>query len=276
MSSVSTQRYAALGTLCRRPTALLLPLAPLVLLVLAGLQVASTARARKARRSLAVSADVETSVSGQTVLGQTVLEQIVLEQIVLEQIVAEPSTRVGRSFSAIRPTPRRAVGTAAALFGGILVAASMAGGTFAFLNSQAAIPATSVKAGTLGVTVQYGSGAAGSTVALPTTVWTNMLPGDFAGQQFTIASTGSANSNVTARLSVATAWDIRVAAGSCPATQLTNTPLTTTAGAYGTLVAGTSSLVCVQATLPAGASASAEATAIPFSIFIDAAQVPSP
>ncbi len=261
MSSVSTQRYAALGTLCRRPTALLLPLAPLVLLVLAGLQVASTARATKARRSLAASADVETSVSGQTVF---------------EQIVAEPSTRVGRSFSAIRPTPRRAVGTAAALLGGILVAASTAGGTFAFLNSQAAIPATSVKAGTLGVTVQYGSGAAGSTVALPTTAWTNMLPGDFAGQQFTIASTGSANSNVTARLSVATAWDIRVAAGSCPATQLTNTPLTTTAAAYGTLVAGTSSLVCVQATLPAGASASAEATAIPFSIFIDAAQVPSP
>ena len=152
----------------------------------------------------------------------------------------------------------------------------MAGGTFAFLNSQAAIPATSVKAGTLGVTVQYGSVAAGSTAALPTTVWTNMLPGDFAGQQFTIASTGSANSNITARLSVGTAWDIRVAAGSCPTTQLTNTPLTTSAGAYGTLVAGTSSLVCVQATLPAGASASVEATAIPFSIFIDAAQVPSP
>lgn len=266
MSSASTQRYPALGTLCRRPTALLVPLAPLVLLVLAGLQVASTARATKARRSLARYANAETFA----------LEHTVLEQTVLEHIVAEPSTRVGRSFSAIRPTPRRAVGTAAALFGGILVAASMAGGTFAFLNSQAAIPATSVKAGTLGVTVQYGSVAAGSTAALPTTVWTNMLPGDFAGQQFTIASTGSANSNITARLSVGTAWDIRVAAGSCPTTQLTNTPLTTSAGAYGTLVAGTSSLVCVQATLPAGASASVEATAIPFSIFIDAAQVPSP
>jgi len=266
MSSASTQRYPALGTLCRRPTALLVPLAPLVLLVLAGLQVASTARATKARRSLARYANAETFA----------LEHTVLEQTVLEHIVAEPSTRVGRSFSAIRPTPRRAVGTAAALFGGILVAASMAGGTFAFLNSQAAIPATSVKAGTLGVTVQYGSVAAGSTAALPTTVWTNMLPGDFAGQQFTIASTGSANSNITARLSVGTAWDIRVAAGSCPTTQLTNTPLTTSAGAFGTLVAGTSSLVCVQATLPAGASASVEATAIPFSIFIDAAQVPSP
>ena len=266
MSSASTQRYPALGTLCRRPTALLVPLAPLVLLVLAGLQVASTARATKARRSLARYANAETFA----------LEHTVLEQTVLEHIVAEPSTRVGPSFSAIRPTPRRAVGTAAALFGGILVAASMAGGTFAFLNSQAAIPATSVKAGTLGVTVQYGSVAAGSTAALPTTVWTNMLPGDFAGQQFTIASTGSANSNITARLSVGTAWDIRVAAGSCPTTQLTNTPLTTSAGAYGTLVAGTSSLVCVQATLPAGASASVEATAIPFSIFIDAAQVPSP
>ena len=271
MSSASTQRYPALGTLCRRPTALLVPLAPLVLLVLAGLQVASTARATKARRSLARYANAETFA-----LEHTVLEHTVLGQTVLEHIVAEPSTRVGRSFSAIRPTPRRAVGTAAALFGGILVAASMAGGTFAFLNSQAAIPATSVKAGTLGVTVQYGSVAAGSTAALPTTVWTNMLPGDFAGQQFTIASTGSANSNITARLSVGTAWDIRVAAGSCPTTQLTNTPLTTSAGAFGTLVAGTSSLVCVQATLPAGASASVEATAIPFSIFIDAAQVPSP
>ena len=32
MSSASTQRLAALGTLCRRPTVLLLPLAPFVLI----------------------------------------------------------------------------------------------------------------------------------------------------------------------------------------------------------------------------------------------------
>ncbi|MDP9026612.1 MAG: hypothetical protein M3N46_03535, partial [Actinomycetota bacterium] len=183
---------------------------------------------------------------------------------------------IARGLTALRPTPRRAVSGAVALFVGVLFAAGMAGGTYAFLNSQATIPAVTVKSGNLALTVQYGSTTAGATTAIPNTAWATMLPGDFVGQQFTIASTGSATSNVTARLSALTAWDIRIAPGACPVTQLTTTPLTTTAAAQGQLAPASSTVVCVQATLPSSAAASVEATTAPFTILIDATQVPTP
>lgn len=256
MSTASTQRLTALGTLCRRPTALLLPLTPLVLLVFAGLLIARAVRAALARRFPApfeADTDSEPTVD-----------------------VAPTVSGLGRGLSTFRPTPRRAVSGALALFVGVLVAAGMAGGTYAFLNSQAPIPAVKVTSGSLALTVQYGATTAGATTAIPNTAWATMLPGDFVGQQFTIASTGSATSNVTARLSALTAWDIRIAPGACPATQLTTTPLTTTAAAQGQIAPGASSVVCVQATLPASAATAVEATTAPFTILIDATQVPTP
>ena len=102
-----------------------------------------------------------------------------------------------------------------------------------------------------------------------------MLPGDVVGQQFTIASTGTAGSNLTARLSSTSAWEIRIASGACPSTQLTGAPLTTTAVAEGALAGGSNSVVCVQATLPANAAAAVSGTSAAFSIIIDSAQVPS-
>jgi hypothetical protein len=95
------------------------------------------------------------------------------------------------------------------------------------------------------------------------------------GQQFTITSTGSAGSNVTVRLSAASAFEIRVAAGTCPTTQLSVAPLTTTAVSAGTFPSGLSTPVCVQATLPSGAAAGVAGTSSAFSIIIDATQVPS-
>jgi hypothetical protein len=249
----STQRLTALGTLCRRPSALLIPLAPLVLLVLAATTVFVTVRAGRAARSVLSSeiADVEPAAS----------------------------TSIARSAGLVagaRPTTRRVLGGTAALMGGILVAAGMAGGTYAFLNSQATTPAVTVSSGNLALTVQYGSTTAGPTTAIPVAAWSNMLPGDVVGQQFTVASTGTATSTVTARLSALTAWDIRIAPGTCPTTQLTSAALTTTAAAQGTISPSTSSVVCVQATLPASAAASVEATTAPFTIIIDATQVPTP
>ncbi len=260
MIPASTQRLTALGTLCRRPSALLLPLTPLVLLVFAGLQLATTVREALARRSsTARSADAAA-------------EEVPAHEL----IAATPTSRLGRGISAVRPTPRRALGGAAALLGGVLVAASMAGGTYAFLNAQVTTAPVTVKSGSLALTVQYGSTTAGSTTAIPSAAWATMLPGDVVGQQFTVTSTGTATSNLTARLSALTSWDIRIAPGACPATQLTSAPLTTTAVAEGQIPPATSSVVCVQATLPAGAAASVETTTAPFTILIDATQVPTP
>ncbi len=181
-----------------------------------------------------------------------------------------------RLLFALRPTPRAALGAVAALGAGILVAVGLAAGSYAFLNSQAIVTsAATIKSGNLGLTVQYGAGAAGSSTTIPSTAWGAMLPGDVVGQQFTLASTGTAGSMLTARLSASSAWDIRIASGTCPAGQLGGAPLTTTAATAGTIAGGANSTFCVQAALPAAAGAAVSGTTADFSIVIDAAQVPS-
>jgi len=187
---------------------------------------------------------------------------------------AQPWVR--RLLLILRPTPRGALAAAAALTAGILVAAGLAAGSYAFLNSQATVAsAVTIKSGNLALTVQYGAGTAGSTATIPTTAWATMLPGDVVGQQFTLASTGTAGSTLTARLSATSAWQIRMAFGACPGTPLSGAALTTTASAAGSISGNTSSTVCVQATLPANAAASVSGTSATFSIIIDSTQVPS-
>lgn len=184
--------------------------------------------------------------------------------------------RLRHLLLALRPTPRGAIGAAIALFAGVVVAAGMAAGSYAFLNSQAtATSAATIRSGSLSLTVQYGAGAAGSSATIPTNAWATMLPGDVVGQQFTISSTGSAAATVTARLSASSAWEIRVAPGTCPATQIAGAPLSTTATAEGTIPAGTVSTVCVQATLPSSAASTVAGTTAGFSIILDSTQVPS-
>ena len=183
---------------------------------------------------------------------------------------------VRRLLLALRPSPRGALAASAALLAGVFVAAGLAAGSYAFLNSQAVVSsAVTIKSGNLALTVQYGAGTAGATTAIPTTAWATMLPGDVVGQQFTLASTGTAGSTLTARLSATSAWDIRIAMGACPAGQLTSAPLTTSATGTGSIAGGANSTVCVQATLPAAAAASVSGTTAAFSIIIDSTQVPS-
>jgi len=183
---------------------------------------------------------------------------------------------VRRLLLILRPTPRGAIGATAALTAGILVAAGLAAGSYALLNSQAiAASAVTISSGNLALSVQYGAGAAGSTATIPTTAWAAMLPGDVVGQQFTLASTGTAGSTLTARLSATSAWEIRMAFGTCPSTQLASAPLTTAAAAAGSISGNDSSTVCVQATLPAGAAANVSGTTSTFSIILDSTQVPS-
>jgi len=184
--------------------------------------------------------------------------------------------RVRRLLRTLRPTPRGAIGAAVALLAGVLVAAGLAAGSYAFLNSQAsATSATTITSGNLALTVQYSAGAAGSTATIPTTAWATMLPGDVVGQQFTLASTGTAGATFTARLSAASAWEIRVATGTCPVTQIPGPALSTVAVAAGTMPGGASTPVCVQATLPTTAASTVSGTTAGFSIILDSTQVPS-
>lgn len=184
--------------------------------------------------------------------------------------------RVRRLLLILRPTPRGALAAAAALTAGILVAAGLAAGSYAFLNSQATVTSSvTIKSGNLALTVQYGAGAAGSTATIPAAAWTGMLPGDIVRQQFTLTSTGTAGSTLTARLSATSAWQIRMALGACPASPLVTPALTTTAAAAGSMTGNSSSTVCVQATLPTSAAATVAGTSSAFTIILDSTQVPS-
>jgi hypothetical protein len=251
MSPARTQRLTAIGTLCRRPSVLLLPLAPFVFITFALIAVGTIAlQAMIAARS--------------GLRARAAARRVVADDL---------DSRGERPRTASRPTPIRILGGAAALMGGVLIAASMAGGTYAFLNAQGKTSTATVSSGSLAITVQAAGTTAGATTAIPTAAWSNMLPGDFAGQQVTVVNTGNVTVNATARLTATTPWDIRIVVGTCPTTQMTSAALTTAAVGYGTLAPGASAVVCVQATLPA--TSTSENTSANFSIIIDATQVAS-
>jgi hypothetical protein len=167
---------------------------------------------------------------------------------------------------------RAALASAGAIFAGILIAVAGTTGSYALWNSAAPIADASITSGTLGITVKYGSGAAGSTAAIPTAAWSSLLPGDFVGQEITVANTGNIAATMTASLAATVPYEIRVAAGACPATLLTSPALTTSALNYGTMPAGTSTVACVQVLLPTTAAAGVQGTSSPFTITINGTQ----
>lgn len=167
---------------------------------------------------------------------------------------------------------RAALASSAAILAGILLAVGGTAGSYALWNAAGPIADASVTTGSLGITVKYGTDAAGSTAAIPTTAWSSLLPGDFVGQEITVANTGNISATMSARLTATTPYEIRVATGTCPVTQLVSTALTTSTLNYGTLAGGASSTVCVQVTLPTSAAASVQGTSSPFTITITGTQ----
>lgn len=192
---------------------------------------------------------------------------------VLEAGSPRSARRVRLRFPRI--TPAKIFATAAAILIGVFGAVTAAAGSFAYLNATAPVgTASTVTAGTSVITLQQGAGAATSTLTMSNTVWNRMLPGDFVGQSLTINNTGDAPLSISTRLSATIAWDIRVAAGACPVTQLTGAVQTTTSTALSTLAAGASTTVCVQAVLPTTAANSVQGTSPVVNLTVDGVQVP--
>lgn len=186
---------------------------------------------------------------------------------------SRPSVR--RVRIGVRVTPGRIAATAAAILIGVFAAAGTAAGSFAYLNASAPIGAAStVTAGTSTLTLQSGANPAGSAITLPSTVWNKMLPGDIVGQTVTVANTGDAALAVSARMSVASAWEFRVATGACPVTQIPGAALSTTSSAWATLAAGSSLTMCIQAVLPTTAANAIQGTNPVLSLIVDGVQVP--
>jgi hypothetical protein len=175
----------------------------------------------------------------------------------------------------IRITPGRIAATAAAILLGVFGAAGTAAGSFAYLNSTASTQAGStIAAGTSALTLQQGAGVASSSITLNSTAWNRMLPGDIAGQTITVNNTGDTPLQLSTRLSNAIAWEIRVAVGACPVTQLSTAAQATTSTALAAVAAGSATTVCIQATLPTTAANSVQGTNPVVSLTVDGVQVP--
>lgn len=192
---------------------------------------------------------------------------------VLERAHRRPLRRLRFRF---RVRPAGLAATAGAILVGVLAAASTAAGSYAYLNSTASTGSagTTVTAGTSSLTLQSGSGAASSSITMPSTAWNRMLPGDVVGQPLIITNTGATPLALTTRLSAVSAWEFRIASGACPSGVLPGAALTATATNFGTLAAGASTTVCLQAALPASAPAAAQGTTAAVSLLIDGVQTP--
>lgn len=186
-----------------------------------------------------------------------------------------PRPALRRIRHSIRITPGRIAATAAAILLGVFGAAGTAAGSFAYLNSTASTTAGStISAGTSALTLQQGAGAASSSITLTSTAWSRMLPGDIVGQTITVNNTGDTPLQLSTRLSNAIAWEIRVAVGACPATQLTTAVQATTSTTLAAVATGSATTVCVQAVLPVTATNSVQGTSPVVSLIVDGVQVP--
>lgn len=185
----------------------------------------------------------------------------------MNAITRKPRHRATQGFGV-----RAALASAAAILAGILLAVAGTSGSYALWNSAAPIADATITSGSLNITVKYGAGTAGATAAIPTAAWSSMLPGDFVGQEITVANTGNIAATMSARLTATTPYEIRVAPGTCPSTLLTTTALTTSALNYGTMPGGTNTVACVQVLLPTTAAAGVQGTSSAFTVTITGAQ----
>ena len=174
------------------------------------------------------------------------------------------------------PRARGLLATSGALAVGISVAVVAAGVSYAYLNASAPAGQTStISAGSSGLNLQYGAAAAAPSVTIPATAFQNMLPGDILGVQVNVINVGDVPQTIGAAVSAASAWEIRVAAGTCPATVIPGAALTTTSAGAIPLALGATQPVCLQVVLPLTAAAATEATSSTFTVNFTGTQLAS-
>lgn len=177
----------------------------------------------------------------------------------------------------LRITPGRIAAGAVAVLTGVVLAAATAAGSYAYLNSTAAVGTSgaTVAAGTSAITLQSGSGVPTSNLTLPNTVWNRMLPGDVVGQTITVTNSGDTALAGSVRLAATSSpWEIRVDLGACPSGQIAGGALGTTSSASATIPAGASATLCIQATLPTSAPSNTQGTSPAMTLIVDGVQVP--
>ena len=166
-----------------------------------------------------------------------------------------------RHRAAVRRVNLRAlIGSAAAIAGASVVAVALSGGSYALWVDGNGVPAGTVQSGSIGLTTAE---------SFTATSWSNMLVGESVRQSFTVTNTGTVPVTLGATATAHASFAIRLASGTCPASDLTGTPATTSATALGTLAAGATRTVCLQVTAVTGATAATSST---FSVVVTGTQ----
>lgn len=143
---------------------------------------------------------------------------------------------------------------------------SSAGGSFALWNGADTIAASTIKAGTLGITVNDVAN-----YALSGTAWSALMPGDVASQQVSVKNTGTTPATLTVSTSAPSgAIEVRASSGVCSGTIAGPSSTTTPTILSGTLTGGATVTVCIQVSLSPSATQDQSA---PFTMTFTADQV---
>ena len=73
-------------------------------------------------------------------------------------------------------------------------------------------------------------------------------------------------------MSAASAWETRIAAGTCPTSVISGAALTTTSAGATPLALGATQAMCIQVLLPTNAAAASENTSVTFTVNLTGTQ----
>lgn len=143
----------------------------------------------------------------------------------------------------------KVVAPVVAIVGGVAAGLLGVGGSYALWTSSAAANVGDVQTGTVGLTAQWAAGHSDA-------AWANLLPGESARANLALTNIGDAGLAIFAStLGIANGFEVRIAAGTCPAAPLTGpasgtgaAPVATAAapGASIVIAAGQSAPVCLE------------------------------
>jgi len=100
----------------------------------------------------------------------------------------------------------------------LTVALSGVGGSYALWQDSATVDAGTLTTGTAELAARWASGHSDA-------AWSNLLPGEWAQQEFTLDNTGSASLELTVAASTGSeGFEVRASAGECGGTPLSSDP----------------------------------------------------
>jgi hypothetical protein len=152
--------------------------------------------------------------------------------------------------------------TAGAIGAATALAVGLSGGSYALWSNGSSASAGAIAAGSASLSI---------TSSVTPSLWSNLTPGESVRQPFTVTNTGTVPMTLSGSASiVSSAIEVRLASGACPGTALTATQASVSPTSLGTVAAGASVTVCLEARLATSAAPGASSA---FTVTITGTQV---